>query len=123
MSENNYPSSFIDRFTSFAVNQVSRRKFIKQTGSVGLTMMGVLGGWLGLSGFTQIPNGSVGGCPSPCSNYICDTTQNNSCISGGEACTCGPDEIAIMTFEDPPYCYAECDCYPCETGDCGSTCP
>lgn len=79
-------SSLIDRFTHFAMHQVSRRGFLKGTGATGLALAGPLAGISRLLQRTPTTLCNNDNCPGSCTG-ICNC-QSSSCIVGGKQRNC-----------------------------------
>jgi hypothetical protein len=89
--------NLIDRFTSLAMKQSSRRGFLKGVGASGLAFVGVLFGIGGQErAFAYIP------CPDP-SYGVCNNCYS-ACVSGGRGGSC----VCASCNCIPARVYAEC---------------
>ncbi len=87
MQKNTSGLDFVDKLTLFAMRQVSRRGFIKISGGA-VTLVGTIGAWFGLSGFSDKPDGGPQAkCPPPCVG-LCLCLFASGCTCGGKTCTC-----------------------------------
>jgi len=64
VQRNDLSPGFVDKLTLFAMQQISRRGFLKISGGA-VTLLGTAGAWVGLSGFGDRPSGPKAKCPSP----------------------------------------------------------
>lgn len=109
-------SGFIDRFTSFAMDRVSRRGFLKGVGSTGLALLGILGiGSRIAEASVQYPPDTYGNCShcySEC--HYASSGDTFQCLCVG--CNCTPPQVEAYChwqFQYPRTCLKTGACLEC----------
>lgn len=109
--------SSIDRLTAFAMNQVSRRGFLKGLGGVGVAFAAVvsgLGSKLRQAAAVQC-QGSFGG---PCSSCYsaCIGIDGSNCVCSCPGCNCQPPRVLAYCnyqYVGVGTCILSCSCPAC----------
>lgn len=117
MAQEKEPFGMIDRFTSSAMDQVSRRGFLKGAGAIGLALLGTFFG-IGSQKAEAIVKcppttfGDCSSCYSSCNYATQGTTFKCVCAS----CNCTPPMVEAMcqwVFKPPLSCIKNGVCLEC----------
>ncbi len=118
MQKNDLSPGFVDKLTLFAMQQISRRGFIKISGRA-VALLGTVEAWVGLSGFGVRPSGGPTllcppGCIGPCWCQLASYCRcgNTTCICPLGACDRGVYYKAYCAF-NLDNCAAICGCKRC----------
>lgn len=87
MQKNDLGPGFVDKLTLFTMRQISRRGFLKISGGA-VALVGTVGAWFGLSGFSDSQRGpNKIHCPPGCVG-LCLCFSLSHCNLGNLVCTC-----------------------------------
>lgn len=105
-------STTIDRFTHLAMDQVSRRGFLKGIGALGLSVVAATMG--GLSKLQIAAANCPGECFGPCTNCSSQCSSGGmTCLCSCSSCNCTPRKVyAYGSWYGSP-CVFDCACVAC----------